>query len=216
MHPPYAAVVRHVLVLASCTALACSLQTSGLSPNGEGAGASPSATSVADAHVGDAPTTGPSFDDSGNPNPNGPPDAATPGDDSTDASLPQPDVHVLDPDAGFDASSAPDPCDLDQDGHRSTSAECAGDDCCDYDGRAFPGQNGFFESPDACGSFDFDCDGRSTPRDGVVACKLGFFTCSGDGFKQATACGDNSAFVSCNFAVVTCSQSDSTRTQACR
>jgi hypothetical protein len=32
-------------------------------------------------------------------------------------------------------------------------------DCCDTDASAHPGQTAFFSSADACGSWDFDCDG---------------------------------------------------------
>jgi len=35
-------------------------------------------------------------------------------------------------------------------------------DCCDMDSQAFPGQTQFFSSPDACGSYDYNCDNQST------------------------------------------------------
>lgn len=34
-----------------------------------------------------------------------------------------------------------------------------GGDCCDSDASAFPGQMKYFVSPDACGSYDYNCDG---------------------------------------------------------
>ena len=60
-------------------------------------------------------------------------------------------------------------CDEDGDGHYSTtlSSSCPsgrqssnkGDDCCDSDANAYPGQTDYFDSADACGSFDYDCNG---------------------------------------------------------
>jgi len=35
-------------------------------------------------------------------------------------------------------------------------------DCCDSDANAHPGQTGFYSSPDACGSYDYNCDGVDT------------------------------------------------------
>jgi hypothetical protein len=34
-----------------------------------------------------------------------------------------------------------------------------GNDCCDTDAHAHPGSSGYSTVPDACGSFDWDCDG---------------------------------------------------------
>lgn len=38
-------------------------------------------------------------------------------------------------------------------------------DCDDNNPNVFPGQTAFFASPRANGSFDYDCDGKETPRD---------------------------------------------------
>ncbi len=35
-------------------------------------------------------------------------------------------------------------------------------DCCDRDAKAYPGQTEWFSSPTACGSYDYDCDGKET------------------------------------------------------
>jgi hypothetical protein len=34
-----------------------------------------------------------------------------------------------------------------------------GGDCCDNDANAYPGETKYFVSPDACGSYDYNCDG---------------------------------------------------------
>jgi hypothetical protein len=71
-------------------------------------------------------------------------------------------------------------------------------DCCDTDANAHPGQTMFFTVPDACGSFDYNCDGVDTPKVngvscGAVMCVLEAGTCvniggCGQDFSQA-ACG---------------------------
>jgi len=37
-------------------------------------------------------------------------------------------------------------------------------DCCDSDANAYPGQTATFTAADACGSFDYNCDGNETPK----------------------------------------------------
>lgn len=41
-----------------------------------------------------------------------------------------------------------------------------GGDCCDSDANAFPGQAKYFGREDACGSWDYSCDGKVTSQDG--------------------------------------------------
>jgi type II secretory pathway pseudopilin PulG len=62
-------------------------------------------------------------------------------------------------------------CDNDADGHyaKVTSGSCSGfysstvgDDCCDSDINAFPGQASFFATADACSNFDYNCDSVET------------------------------------------------------
>ena len=55
-------------------------------------------------------------------------------------------------------------CDQDTDTYLVKGGLCAGSDCCDTDGNAHPGQATSFTSADACGSFDYDCDGKGDPR----------------------------------------------------
>jgi hypothetical protein len=62
-------------------------------------------------------------------------------------------------DAAFEAG---DPCDQDEDGFIAKA--CGGNDCCDTDKRANIEQTGFFSYADACGSFDWNCDGQATPK----------------------------------------------------
>jgi len=105
-------------------------------------------------------------------------------------------------------------CDHDHDGHRATS--CGGDDCCDLDQRTFPGQKSFFDQPDACETFDYDCDGKAAPQFGRVNCKLGFLSCNGDGFSLDTACGTQGEFDTCGFIpLFVCRENKSTRVQQC-
>jgi hypothetical protein len=125
-----------------------------------------------------------------------------------------PDVHVLSPDASY--ADAGDPCDLDQDGFRA-SGTCGGTDCCDYDGRAYPGEKSFYATPDACGSFDYDCDTKNEPQYTTVNCQFGVFTCNGDGFdKTPPPCGVVATFDSCDYYVVYCGTSQSSKAQGCK
>lgn len=41
-----------------------------------------------------------------------------------------------------------------------------GGDCCDNDANAFPGQAKYFGRQDACGSWDYSCDGKVSSQDG--------------------------------------------------
>jgi hypothetical protein len=197
---------RAALVALPSIALACSLQQSG-DADSDGAQATSATSNDAGQHA-DAPTSHANVDSA----------ASSGGNDdsqSDDASSGVPDVIVYAPDASPSADGG-DPCDRDGDGHRAIGATCGGDDCCDYDGRAFKGQTAFFATPNVCESFDYDCDGKLTEEFPTVACKLGFFTCSGDGFQSATPCGQSNEFVSCNFAVVACGESKASKAQECR
>jgi hypothetical protein len=212
-------VMAHAALLALAgAAFACNLQSSGLGPqNSTDTGSSPrSAGSTPDTE--DTPDASVHHDGStsGTEKPTGADDASAPIDPNADAEADpiEPDAHVLTPDAGVNEGG--DPCDMDEDGHRATREGCGGDDCCDYDSRARPGQTAFFSTPTACGTFDFDCNGSATTRFPVAACKLGFFTCSGDGFAKPAACGTVSEYVSCGWAGLHCSESAKDRAQACR
>jgi hypothetical protein len=199
-----------VLVAATFACIACSLETTGAgdlaplvgSAHGAGHAAAPSDGSSSAASGDDASASRTD-------------DAAT-GDDTPHDSGPiATDAIVVAPDATYDAGAS-DLCDVDHDGHRARGDTCGGDDCCDYDGRSYPGQPSYFEAVDACGSFDYDCDGKSSPRYDLSACKLVLFTCSGDGFAAATACGISSDYISCEYDVLVCAAKKALRVQPCR
>jgi hypothetical protein len=66
-------------------------------------------------------------------------------------------------------------------------------DCCDSDASAHPGESAYFSSPDACGSWDFDCDGT---LQGSTAFGLKY------GTVPASECG-STAHGSCTTCTVT-------------
>ena len=119
-----------------------------------------------------------------------------------------------------DAAShdAADPCDQDGDGHKATGPTCGGDDCCDTDSNAYPGQTAYFSTPTACGGYDYNCDGVATPQYGLANCQSSVLSCSGDGFDQVTACGVEAPFSVCASSglLSPCTASVGTLTQACR
>ncbi|HEY2510046.1 MAG TPA: hypothetical protein VGI39_04295 [Polyangiaceae bacterium] len=147
-------------------------------------------------------------------------DASTPALDATpplaDDAPDEPPPPVVSADGAPADASGADPCDLDRDGHRATG-DCGGDDCCDLDARAFPSEPTFYETPDACGGFDYDCNDHEDPEFPAANCKLGLFSCSGDGFQTTEPpCGTSATFITCNDAVVTCTQAQSQRIEACK
>jgi hypothetical protein len=95
--------------------------------------------------------------------------------------------------ASHDASvDAPPSCDEDGDGYLAMTAACHGTDCCDTDRNANPGQKQFFTTADACGSFDYDCDGQLETEYGAnLTCTgTGLTGCKGGpGFIGDPACG---------------------------
>jgi hypothetical protein len=205
VHPARSFPARFAPAALAAFAVACTLQANGLSASGEiapgriDAGATPSSHDDAAAGSDPEPQDAAIADDS-----------AAPTDASTTSDAP---VSVTPDASSADGGS---PCDMDGDGHRAKGGVCNGDDCCDLDPHAFAGQTSFFPTPDACGSFDYDCDGKESPEFDVVNCKLGFFSCNGDGFKSSASCGAAAAFEACNFAWTTCSQQESLKTQGCR
>jgi hypothetical protein len=124
------------------------------------------------------------------------------------------DAIVLAPDAATGTEG--DPCDLDEDGYKAMGAACGGNDCCDFDGRAYPGEANFYTSADACGSFDYDCNDADEPEYAQANCQLALFQCVGNGFDKAPpACGVTATYDTCNFFVV-CYTSQSSVAQGCR
>ncbi len=70
-------------------------------------------------------------------------------------------------------------CEADHDGYKSMAVGCNGNDCCDTDANAHPGVTAYFTAPDACGSFDYNCNGKV---DAEYATNV---TCSGNGPSPA-------------------------------
>jgi hypothetical protein len=116
-------------------------------------------------------------------------------------------VEAAAPEAG------PPPCDLDNDGHKTLS--CGGDDCCDNDSRAHPGATDFHDTASACGSFDYDCNGKQETQYGTSSTCDQAIVCADPGFVAATACGVNAPFKTCDW-LLGCHPGDTMRTQSCR
>jgi hypothetical protein len=130
--------------------------------------------------------------------------------DSNDSSTPPPD-------AGGDGSID---CDQDHDGYLSNSAQCGGNDCCDTDANAHPGQTAFFTTVDVgCMSWDYNCDGTQEMEWGAFACSPGVTGCTVTaGFVGGVpGCGVPEQFASaCKNNITSCqAQSTTSQTQAC-
>jgi hypothetical protein len=86
---------------------------------------------------------------------------------------------------------------MDGDGYQAKGAPCNGNDCCDTDANANPGQMNYFPTADKCGSFDYNCDGTPTPE---FSANL---SCTGVGaFKCFDGCPTNPCTCSgmqCNY-----------------
>jgi len=192
---------------------ACGVDTSGLkiedAPDGGGATASGHPISEggwADSLVLDVvtlPGSDASFADVAN---DAGPEAATP------------EAATLDGPQGSQPDAPPDAvdCDQDGDGWLSMGPGCNGEDCCDSDPNAHPGQPSFFLQANRCDSFDYDCDAVITPEYGQVSCQLAFASCTGDGFDQPQACGVSASFEHCAPGLLTCYTTNETKTQGCR
>jgi hypothetical protein len=119
-------------------------------------------------------------------------DSSSGGDTGTDTGAVDSPVDVLDDaaDSGGDArdatGDAPIVCDVDMDTYKAEGAVCGGNDCCDTDNQAHPGQTSYFTAPDKCGSFDYNCSGSNEPQ------YPGNLKCGGTG---ATGCTGGSAFI---------------------
>ena len=95
--------------------------------------------------------------------------------------------------------------DADGDGYGAGTPRClcaksppysntSGNDCCDLDPSAHPYQQAWFTVADACGSFDYNCDGNSETRYGRTgSCNQDWPNCSvNTGFTDFVACGQTS------------------------
>jgi hypothetical protein len=65
-----------------------------------------------------------------------------------------------------------------------------GGDCCDSDANAVPGQTKYFTSADACGSWDYNCDGTIQGSSGFVTyATVAVTSCGTSG--HGSGCGDS-------------------------
>lgn len=121
-----------------------------------------------------------------------------------------------DPSAPPSATTPPQPenCDVDGDGHESTA--CGGDDCCDTDPDVYPGAKDFHGKLNACGTWDYDCDGLIAKETPVGKCTDGFFSCSGEGFEQDTACGADGTHFECGWLFGCAHDKKTSRPQRCK
>lgn len=154
--------------------------------------------------------------------------------DAPDDAQDEGDVSVLDAadcdagscvaDAGDDASEAGaeggvNVCDLDGDG--ALNPTCGGDDCCDSDANVHTGQASFFSTPNACGNFDYNCDGTQEKRWTAVgsSCHLCYlFACcadDGDYLSGPPDCGQQAEVGGCG-GWPDCNNNGGYRTQQCR
>jgi hypothetical protein len=80
-------------------------------------------------------------------------------------------------------------CDQDGDGYADT--KCLGTDCCDTDPKAHPFQASYYATPDACGSFDYDCSGANEPQYGAyLSCTGPAAACHSLCSSTPCSCGD--------------------------
>jgi hypothetical protein len=193
-----------VLAISIAPIGACALEANGLDPHGIDGIVADASAPLVDASTINA--DGASMNDASQP------DVTTSLPDASTIDSATPDASAVDSGADADAGN---PCDVDGDGHRSKDSVCLGDDCCDTDNATHPGQTGFFVTRNACGSFDYDCDGQETVESGTVNCQLGFFDCSGDGFDAPTACGVTALYTACAYAGFGCNHNEDMRAQRC-
>lgn len=127
------------------------------------------------------------------------------------------------------------PCD--EDGDSYLSMRCAGTDCCDIDSAAHPGETQWFTQADACGSFDYNCDGKQEseypasltcgyvwsvgciPYCAGASCVCGGASCSTGYVGPDPGCGKSAEYDQCQPAnVFSCSPKAiaPSQTQACR
>jgi hypothetical protein len=143
--------------------------------------------------------------------------------DDGDSSMPLPDAgsDVDLTDASDDAivndaaDAAPDPCDQDKDGYKSTA--CDGGDCNDNDPRVHPGADFRTDVPDAFPWGDWNCDGKpvGTPEFQYTTMTCNTLQCGApEGFVSAEGCGITGPWEACTGL---CTDTDAgTRTQGCR
>jgi hypothetical protein len=131
--------------------------------------------------------------------------ADAPGDGATGADAPQGGdaSDATTGETGTEASTdGPLVCDVDQDTYLNAKiAACTGgNDCCDTDKHAHPGVTAFFTVADACGNFDYNCNGKEDPQYATsLTCGGTAATgCTGGaGFLTDPGCGNSAPFYQC-------------------
>jgi hypothetical protein len=112
-------------------------------------------------------------------------------------------------DAGTDASDAgPDApllCDQDQDTYKADGSACGGNDCCDIDKLVHPGQTGWFQHPNACGNYDYDCSGKEEGEYPSNINCAGLLGCPpNSGYLTDPGCGNSGPLYTCVLAGISC------------
>jgi hypothetical protein len=183
-----ASTVVSVVILA-----ACAVETAPLGPAEiKGVPTSPRAVDAGAGSAGETTTP---------PTPTGERDASADDDATASADARAGDARPVD--AGADVLQPPTPCDRDGDGR--LAASCGGDDCCDTDPRAHKGASAWFDAPNACGSWDYDCDNKATREVAVVDCHYEFLDwCAGAGFQADTDCGLVGQLTDCQMSGLDC------------
>ncbi|HEY3820381.1 MAG TPA: hypothetical protein VGL81_24620 [Polyangiaceae bacterium] len=175
--------------------------TTGDGASSSGGDASDSASGDGEASTGtDAAGDGSdsSSSDSGDSSADAPGDAVeeSPGESGADAPVDAPaDAH----DAGVDALV----CDSDGDGYKVEGvAACGtGNDCCDTDKLAHPGQMSWFTTADQCGSLDYNCNGTIDPEfaSNIKCGGTGLLGCTGGSafVGPDPGCGNTGLYATC-------------------
>lgn len=106
-----------------------------------------------------------------------------------------------------------------------TSPASSATDCCDSDATAHPGAGGWYSSPNACGSFDYDCNGQQNNefngayQKGCGVCCSGFCCCDAAvGWANAVPpCGQSGTwYINDCSSWSKCNQEWETRVSKCR
>jgi hypothetical protein len=107
-------------------------------------------------------------------------------------------------------------CDQDGDGYLAQA--CGGNDCCDIDALAYPGEEAYSTFPTNCGTWDFNCDGTIELLYATVACSGHGGGCGGSGIAAPGTCGGTFAAQTCAWSPPACLPEDTgtTEQQACQ
>jgi len=99
---------------------------------------------------------------------------------------------------------------------RPTGYSTNSGDCCDSDANAHPGQTATFSTANACGNFDYNCDGSETPKsNGPASCEPSTCVLGTDG-SSCTQTGCAGCSDSCQtYTVAACGQRFATSVSPC-